>query len=364
MKKILFVINNFSLGGAERLVADQINNLDRTRFQPFILTLLAEPEKSLLPEVKAASEKKWQVRVRGLWDLSAVLKIKRLIQENKIDIVITNLFLANTFGRAGARLAGVKNIFSYEHSVYKDKRAWQIIVDKILARFTKKIFVGAKDVLDFTARQEKIPAEKFALNYNAADFKRLRLNPEKRGELRQKFGVTENALVIAAAGRLIEQKGHKYLIEAMAELGSDVFCLIFGQGVLEKTLREQIQSLGLSRQVKLAGLAPMEEILSVADIFVLPSLWEGLSIALVQALSVGLPIVATNVSGSNEAVRDNENGLLVSPKDRGALAAALQKLISDASLRERLGLAAKASADKFSIEENLKRLEHEFGTIQ
>ena len=357
MKKILFAINKLGIGGAERLVVDQINALDRNEFEPYLLTLIPEPENSILSEVTLPSEQKLYIPVQGMLDIGSIFKIKKIIKDNNIDIVISNLFLANTIVRIASILAGVRDIFSYEHSIYSDKRMWQRVADKMLARFTKKIFVGAKDVKHFTVKQEGIREDKFVINYNAADFKRLNISKEKNRDTREKFGVPQDAILIVATGRLIEQKGHTYLIKALQKINQDdVYCLIFGQGVLKERLESQIQESGLGERVKLAGIVPMDEILSSADIFCMPSLWEGLSVALVQAMAAGKAIVATNVSGTNEAIVDNENGLLVEPKNSSVLVGALQKLISDAELRERLGSNARSLSVRFSIEENVSRL--------
>lgn len=356
MRKILFAINNFGIGGAERLVVDQINAIDRSKFEPYVLTLLPEPEQSIRTEINLPPERLWHVPVTSVLNIGAMFNIKRLMKAHNIHIVITNLFLANLFVRKAAILAGVKHIYAYEHSMYRDKRLWQKIADKMLARYTKKIFVGARDVKEFTAAQEGIPSEKFVVNYNAADFKKLILNADEGSAVRVRFGVPQDAMLFVAAGRLIEQKGHRYLIKAMERIPA-AHCLIFGQGILKQKLQELIDEKGLSGRVKLAGIAPISHIFAAGNVFVMPSLWEGLSVALVQAMAAGLPIVATNVSGTNEAIKNRKNGLLVPPGDIVALTSALQELSNDAPLRSRLGEAAKASSKQFSIEENIKRLE-------
>jgi len=361
MYKILFAVNNMGLGGAERIVAGQIKHIDRTRFEPYLLTLKGEREESIWKEVDMGSRRKFHILIRGVLDVRGLLGIIRLLRANRMDIVVTNLFLPNTLVRTAAILAGVKYIFSYEHSIYPNKRVWQKVVDRILANFTKSIFVGATDVKEFTARQVGIPLNKFVLNYNAADIAEIQVTREKGAKLRSRFNINEDTIVIVAVGRLVTKKGHTYLVSAMKKIVFDgiknVCCLIFGQGPLEEELHTSIEQKQLESCIKLVGTAPMNDILSACDIFVLPSLSEGLSIALVQAMAAQKAIIATKISGSNEAIVDGHNGLLVPAEDSDTLAFALQKLIMDESLREGLAHGALESSKKFSIVENVRRLE-------
>jgi len=356
MHKILLAINKFSLGGAERLVIDQANHLHSQHFAVHTLTLLPEDKTSLKTELRIPPENQHYVCVRNMLDISACLKLAGFIREQQFDAVITNLFLANTFVRAAAFFAGLKNVFSYEHSIYRNKRKWQIMTDRLLAPRTKKIFVGSQDVLDFTAVQERLPREQFVLNYNAADFKKLSISKNRRNELRRTYGISEESVLVVAVGRLIEQKGHRYLIEAFSRLPEKAQLLIFGAGTLENDLERQIKSFALEKRVRLAGIANMSDILSGADIFCLSSLWEGLSVALVQAMAAGKAIVATDVSGTNEAIENEGCCLLVPPAEPYALATALQRMMNDAGLREQLGSSAQKASTRFSIEENVKRL--------
>jgi len=362
MYKILFAVNNMGLGGAERIVAGQIQYIDRTRFEAYLLTLKKEPDGSIWKEIGLVPANKFQIPIRGVLDVDGLLAIKRLLKNHNIDIVVTNLFLPNTMVRIAAVLAGVKNIFSYEHSIYPNKRLWQKVVDRVLANFTKRIFVGATDVKEFTARQLRIPLNKFVLNYNSADLGEIQVTREKRATLRRRFNINEDTIVIVAVGRLVTKKGHIYLVSAMKNILSaeilNVCCLIFGQGPLEEKLQAQIQEAKLENYVKMVGTAPMNDILSACDIFVLPSLSEGLSIALVQAMAAGKAIIATEISGSNEAIVDGLNGLLVPPEDTDALATSLIELVTDGALRNQFGKAAQECSKKFSIVENVKRLEH------
>lgn len=360
-KKILFAINHLGIGGAENMVIEQIRAIDSNVFNPILITLLANPKINLA--YKITSDAAYvPFHFSGLFDIYSWLKLWKFFKKEKFDIVVTNLFMTNFIVRTIAIISGVPKIYSYEHSVYQDKKKWQITIDRVLAYFTKKIFVGSSEVLEFTADQERISKEKFCLNYNAIPLLLSGVKKDRELVLGE-YNLPKNYMYIVAVGRLIEQKGHSYLIEAakiMSDQGISNFqILIFGQGILESKLKDQIISLDIGSKVKLMGLDTMDKILAISDIFVLPSLWEGLSIALLQAMDSGSPIVATDVSGSREVIINGESGLMIDSRNSKKLASALSSLINDRQLRIKLARGATERVKMFSIQENVKIIEKE-----
>ncbi len=358
-KKIVFAINNLGIGGAENLLVEQVKNINLNYFTPYVLTLLPQPEINLggrLSENISLIEFKF----RGFLDIKNLIKLWSFLRREKIDIVLTNLFFTNVIVRFVAILAGVRVILSYEHSVYQDKKKWQIWTDKFLALFTRKIIVGSTEVLTFTAEQENLSVDKFCLNFNSISSKFSHIKTD-RNDVLKTFGLPLDCIYVVTAGRFIEQKGHIFLIEAaklLHDQGVTNFqVLIFGQGVLKDKLQHKISLSKLDSVVKLIDISPMSKILAVSDIFVMPSLWEGLSIALLEAMDAGCPIVATRVSGTSDVVENNKNGLLVQPKNALALAEGIKELIQDKDKRLLLSKAAKERVKSFSIEKNIKVIE-------
>jgi len=283
------------------------------------------------------------------------------LKKEKIYAIITNLFDTNLLGRVAAIAARVPVILSYELNIYESKKRWQIISDRFLSYFTKKILVSSNEVLEFTSKQEQLPKDKFQLNFNSIPIK-LGEVKKNREQVLLKYGLPKDYTYIATAGSLTEQKGHTYLVNAaheMKENGMTGFkVLIFGRGMLKDELSNQIQKLGLIEEVKLMGIAPVEDIMAISDIFTMPSLWEGLSIALLQAMDAGCPIVATKVSGTVEAIEDEVSGILVEPRDSAQLSKALEHLIKDHKLRQKLSHRGQEEVKKFSIEKNVKVIEN------
>jgi glycosyltransferase involved in cell wall biosynthesis len=160
---------------------------------------------------------------------------------------------------------------------------------------------------------------------------------------------------LLCVSRLVPRKGVDYLIEAVAKLPPSIVLDIVGTGSREKRLREFAENLGAGDRVRFHGYRPRDELSACyerADVFVLPSLCESCSMSLLEAMSHGLPIIATNVGGTPELVEDNRNGLLVAPGNAAALGSAIQRLSEDASLRSRMAAANVSRVhDGFTVQD-------------
>jgi glycosyltransferase involved in cell wall biosynthesis len=195
-----------------------------------------------------------------------------------------------------------------------------------------------------------LPPERILVIHNGVDVRSFSL---PRGAFRRSEGIPAECTVITTVGRLDTQKGLPYLLEA-AELVTrghpEVRFLVVGEGPRRGDLVRHRDRLGLTERVWFLGFrTDVPQILADSDVFVLPSLWEGLPIALLEAMAAGLPVVATDVPGVTEVVTDGETGLVVPGKDVGALAGALSRLLDDPDLR--LGLARAGR----------RKVEEEFG---
>jgi glycosyltransferase involved in cell wall biosynthesis len=162
---------------------------------------------------------------------------------------------------------------------------------------------------------------------------------------RRLLGLDADQLVAMSVGRLVTMKGHRYLIDsvpALLDRFPGLVVLIIGDGHLNAQLTKQVAGLGLSRHVRLLGhRADARALLDAADLFVLPSLHEGMPLAALEAMEASLPVVATRVIGNEEVVMDEETGLLVPAQDAPALSRALATLLGDPLLRARLGEAGR-----------------------
>jgi glycosyltransferase involved in cell wall biosynthesis len=165
-----------------------------------------------------------------------------------------------------------------------------------------------------------------------------------RDQFRGQVGIPEGAPAAGIIARLTEQKAHRVLLDAIAstpELAS-LHLLVIGDGELRRSLEQQAERLGLASRVHFAGARrDLGNVLAAIDVFVMPSLWEGLPLSLVLAMGAGLPVVASRVAGIPEVVHHEQDGLLVTPGDAGELSDALVRIITNAALGASLGRAAK-----------------------
>jgi glycosyltransferase involved in cell wall biosynthesis len=182
-----------------------------------------------------------------------------------------------------------------------------------------------------------------------------KLSQTDRNALRTEMGVPSGTVLLLTVGRLTVQKGHAVLLDAIVQLKEKGLQPVFafaGDGPLRVELEEKAQQLRISSQIRFLGVRDdINELLLSADIFVQPSLWEGLSLALLEALLAGIPVVATQVEGVVDVVEDGHSALLVPPRDAGLLAAAIELLVNDETLRRHLGFAGLQRAQaRYSME--------------
>lgn len=217
-----------------------------------------------------------------------------------------------------------------------------------LYRIGARIVNGVIAVSDETARSfcEAIGdvADKITVVANAVDVESYPAEAD-REEVRVRLGFGSGEHLMTMVGTFKRQKGHRYLVEAATSVvrrWPDLHILLVGGGDLAPEIETQVNAAGLSNRVHLLGSRrDVPEILAASDSFVLPSLWEGLPVALVEAMASGLPVIATSVSGTEQVMVEGVTGLLVAPGDAGALADAMIELLSDPA-----GAATMAAAGR------------------
>jgi glycosyltransferase involved in cell wall biosynthesis len=206
------------------------------------------------------------------------------------------------------------------------------------------VIASAESVRDFYVEQVHADPDEVKVIYNAVDWSALD-RTMSRDEMRGVLGVPGSALAVTIIARLTEQKAHRVLLDAFAGASelADAHLVIVGDGELRDELRRRADTLGIAPRTHFAGARrDLGNMLAATDVFVMPSLWEGLPLSLVLAMGAGLPVVASRVAGIPEVVEDGRTGLLVDPGDAPQLGTALARLAADSSLRADLGDAARA----------------------
>ena len=341
--RVVYLAHAFMVGGAEEMVLNLVRHLP-DRFEPIVCGI---HEAGPIGEEIARTGT--PVTVLGLnpgirrpWD---VARIQRYLTETRPRIVHTFLLTASLYGRFAAMLARVPIVIGTEVNIYENKRGSHAMAERLLMAGTDRVVVSAESVREFYIRQVHANPAKVEVIYNAVDWSQLQTTMTREA-MRAALGISSTAPVAGIIARLTEQKGHRYLFEAMASAPAlrDVHLLVVGDGDLRGAIRAQVDAAGLSSRVHVLGARrDLGNLLAAMDVFVLPSLWEGLPLSLVLAMGAQLPCVATSVAGIPEVVEDGRTGLLVPPGDSVALASALTRLFGDAGLRQRLGRDARAA---------------------
>jgi glycosyltransferase involved in cell wall biosynthesis len=330
------------IGGAEEMVLNLVRHLPQ-RFEAVVVCI--HEAGPIGREIAAAGA---PVKVLGLTPGVRrpidVIKLRNVLFELAPDIVHTFLLTGSLYGRFAAMLAGVPVIVGSEVNIYEHKRRWHAWAERWLMHGTDAVVASAEAVREFYVRQIGAERSKIEVIYNAVDWSQL-TTTVGRDEMRASLGIPANAPLAGIIARLTEQKAHRVLFEAVARQAdlANVHLLVVGDGELRGDLRQRVESLGLQSRVHFAGARrDLGNVLTAIDVFVMPSLWEGLPLSLVLAMGAGLPVVATAVAGIPEVVANGERGLLVAPGDVDGLGAALARVFGNAAERARLGEAARA----------------------
>jgi glycosyltransferase involved in cell wall biosynthesis len=242
-------------------------------------------------------------------------------------------------------LERVPVVIGTEVNIYERKRPHHVLAERLLMNRTDRVIVSARSVREFYLRQIHADPSKVDVIYNAVDWKILHAGERDgaRERARAEIGLDAGSRVVGVSARLTEQKGHRFLLEALASpMLADVHLVVMGDGPLREELSAMARGLGIASRVTFLGVRrDVGDLMAALDVFVMPSLWEGLPLALVLAMGAGLPVVATTVAGIPEVVTDGETGWLVPPGDSAALARALAAVLGDRARATSVGAAAK-----------------------
>ncbi|MBK8418697.1 glycosyltransferase family 4 protein [Candidatus Villigracilis saccharophilus] len=282
--------------------------------------------------------------VNGLFSLWSILR------REKFDVIETFTHDSNMVALPIAWLARVPVRIATHHGVIEGFSRWRELTHSwmINHNIAHKLVTVSQKTYE-VALNEGVRAERILVIQNG--IAPLPLESRRRLEVRKEAGMDADDLVLLAVGRLVYQKAHQVLVASMPAVLKEfpnAKVLICGEGVLRADLQSQIEGLGLSHSVKLLGKSDhVASYLAGADIFVLPSRWEGLPIALLEAMSAGLPSVATKVEGVDEVLVEGVHGLLVPVENPAVLAEAILQLLRDPETRTKMGMAARQHISRF-----------------
>lgn len=331
----MLITHDLAIGGLQQVIVNLCRTIDRERFDVSVLCLRHLGEfvpvvEELGIEVVLLPQKQSGV------DYLSFLKVAKLLREKKIDVIHTHNTQPLIDGTLGALLAGVKTIVHTDHSrEFPDKRRY-MFAEWLLSHFVYKMVGVSKPTSRDLVTYERISPRKVVTVLNGIDGSNFSVTVDKQKK-RRELGITGEGPVIGLGVRLSEEKGVAYLLRAMPEIIKrypDINLVIAGKGASEKDLKREAADLGIEKNTLFIGpRLDMPEVLKILDLYVLPSLREGLPTILLEAMAAGCPIVATDVGGNHMAITHGESGSLVESKNPGALAAEIVRVLGDEQLR-------------------------------
>ena len=343
--KIMQVIPYFCFGGAEIMCENLIYALKNLGHEVFAVSLYDE-QTPIAKRMEAAGIRiEYLDKQLGL-DLSMVPKLTRLMKRERPDVVHTHLDVIK-YAAAAAKLAGIRKCVHTVHSL-ADREAEgkaQIIINGTYFRWGWSVPVAlTPEVKASVADFYRLPPEKIPMIYNGIDLSRCL--PKTTYE-------TKETVTILHVGRFDVPKNHAGLLEAfrlLLEIHPQCRLRLVGDGELRAEMEALALKLGIAARVEFCGMqSNVYPYLHDADIFVLPSVYEGNPMTIIEAMGTGLPIVASRVGGIPDMISERESGILVQPEPK-AVCDACASLVEDALLRQRLGRNAIAQSRRFSAE--------------
>jgi glycosyltransferase involved in cell wall biosynthesis len=360
-KTIVHVVEDLRIGGLERVIQTIALGLDKGKYRVEVWCLAEGGQ--IADEL---SDEGIAVKILGMksyYNPRRILELALLLQETEVDLIHSHGYFASTFARVAGLKAGRAAMVRHMHTTDHRFSPRNMRIEALLSLYTDQVICVSQAVKTFAVEALGIPDIRTCVIYNTAFAKgngSQGVDLEKR---RAALGIGADDFVILALASLKRNKGHAVLLHAARQLRRKhpgIKCLIVGDGPLRGDLESEAEQLGLSGHVAFTGLQnDVTPYLDMAHALVLPTLYrEGLSVALIEGASAGLPLVGSRLGGIPEVIEHRENGFLVRPGDAGNLAAAIGQLIANPDLQGRMGRASREIyTNRFSQGIILRRIE-------
>ncbi len=342
---VLQLISSLGFFGAENVLLELAKGLSTTHFRPIVGVLknAQNPHVEIAAKAKEYSVDTMIFECRSQFDLKAIFELRDYVDQHGVSIVHPHGYKADFFsglGSIGTNIKTVATCHPWTETKYSSRaRLYSWLDKKVLKKFDAIVAVAE------SVKQELltagVAAEKISVIDNGIDVNRFQQAYDLR-DLCRELQIDNDRIIIGTVGRLVEEKGQRFLIEAtklLVHTFPNLLVIIVGEGPLFEQLNQMINELGLQEQVRLTGLRQdIPRMLALFDIFVLPSISEGLPMALMEAMASQKPVIATNVGDIFKLIQNGVTGLLITPTNVLELQESITKLIIDREMARRLAM--------------------------
>ena len=347
-KKILFVNHSLATGGIETMIIDMIRLLPAEDFAPEVAVF--DSGGTLERTLQERGIPVHHLDKRAGVDLGLVMRLRRLMQVRNIAILHTHNFSAWLYSALAARSLGTICHVHTEHSGVATSR-WRYFAERWLSRITDHVIAVSGHVHNVMTKDIGIAPARVKIIHNGVNTARFKPDAPLRAQIREELGLAEQDFVVGIVARLAPVKNHPLLLKAFTSFGHELpmkkKLLIVGDGAERTKLEALCRDLGIAAMTQFLGdRRDTEALFRAMDAYVLCSVSEGMNLTLLEAMSSGLPVVATAVGGNVEIVEHDISGFLVPIDQPVEMGQFIQRLAVDRQLRQQLGGAGQASISK------------------
>ncbi|MBN1376943.1 glycosyltransferase [Candidatus Woesearchaeota archaeon] len=363
-KNILILLTSSYGGGAERLVLDQMKYHNRKKFNLYVRTLRkGNLEKEFINTAEKNNVDYESLDLKSRFSLIGLFRLNSMIRKNKINLVNTSLIEADMYGFFLKLLSHETKFISVRQNKnqFRKNKIFGIL-NYVFSLVDKKIVCVSKSVKEFINKYEYIPEKKLDVIFNAVDIKRFE-NTKKDKKLRKSFEYkNKKTFLIGLVGRLNKQKGHRYLFRALNILKDkrykNIKLLVIGKGELEERLMKLRKDLGLDKEIEFLGFRKdIDKIYKILDLFCLPSDFEGLPLALMEAMASECCCLVSDIPENKELTDNKKNGLTFIRGNHKDLAEKIEDLYNNTKSRKKY---SKKANEKIKKNYDIKKITKQY----
>lgn len=358
---MLQLISDLDIGGTEKMLVELVAGLDKSKYQLHVCSIkppgLIAADIARIKHVDLLS-----LNTESKFNFFVFFKLFYLLKKHKINLLQSYLFFDNLLGSIIGKLAGIPIIIGGHRAVERKKIMWKTVFQRLANRFMDIIiansYAGQTDLI----KNMQVPCSKTAVIHNGKTISYYDQTQADYSVLAKSGINCKEAVIVGMVGRMHEQKGHEYLLKAAASIKDErIKFVLVGDGPLMAKMKNLANQLQIEGKILFLGeIRDIRPIVSFFDIFVLPSLWEGLPGVILEAMIMQKPVVATAIDGNTELVADRRTGFLVPPKDPHALAEKIMELADNKQLRIRMGREGRKRAERYFT---VDRMVQEYETV-